>query len=97
MIHKLVTNYDKIIYCDVDTVIIKDLSPLFNLGINNYCIAGVKENRDSAYCKMLKIKNNTYFNAGVLLMNLKKIREIPNISEKLIELSELDFNKKKNF
>jgi lipopolysaccharide biosynthesis glycosyltransferase len=50
------------LYLDIDTVIISDISNLFNLELNNYMVAGVETHVG-------------YLNSGVLVMNLELIRK----------------------
>ena len=79
---------EKCLYLDVDLVIDKDLSELYNTSIDDYYIAGVKaagfyksEEDMESKAKELGIgKLDQYVNAGVLLMNLRKMRE-ENIRE----------------
>ena len=42
MLHDLIPNEDKIIYIDVDVLVNKDLSELYNINIDEYIIGGVK-------------------------------------------------------
>ena len=88
--------FDKCIYLDVDLCVCKDLSELFNIDLQNNYIAGVispnyyfsKEKE----CKRLNISNmKQYVNAGMLVMNLKQIRE-DNITKTFIELSKRNYN-----
>ena len=88
--------FDKCIYLDVDLCVCKDLSELFNIDLQNNYIAGVispnyyfsKEKE----CKRLNISNmKQYINAGMLVMNLKQIRE-DNITKTFIELSKRNYN-----
>ena len=75
--------YDKCFYFDVDVVVNTGLRELFSTELDGYYIAAVKAagyyfRKDWAerYCKRIGIPNiYQYINAGVLLMNLKKIRE----------------------
>lgn len=69
---------DRILYLDVDTIVFKDLSELYNIDFEDNYMAGVYEVRR-------KWDTPNYVNAGVLMMNLEKMRE-DNISAKLIEL-----------
>ena len=64
---------DKILYLDTDTVINNDINELYNLAIENYEIACVNDIYNWTAPSRWKIKN--YFNAGVMLLNMKKIRE----------------------
>lgn len=57
---------DKILYMDVDTLVRHSLKDLWNTDISNVYVAGVIEPE--------KDWEGPYLNAGVLLMNLKNIR-----------------------
>ena len=60
---------DKILYLDIDMMAGGDISKLYNIDIENYEYAAVREKYGS------KIIRPDYINAGMLLMNLKKIKE----------------------
>ncbi|MBQ7346892.1 MAG: glycosyltransferase family 8 protein [Clostridia bacterium] len=60
---------DKVIYLDTDTVLCDDIAKLYAEDVENYELAGV---RDRYGCHFFGIN---YINSGVLLLNLKKIRE----------------------
>lgn len=81
-IAEMFPEYEKALYIDSDTIFLDDVSKLFNVQLGeNYvgaipdeAVASVKE--FSSYTKeVLGIEANKYFNAGVLLINLKKCRE----------------------
>lgn len=87
--------YEKCIYLDVDICVCQDISKIFNLDIENNYIAGVvaagyyfeEENN----CKRLDLPSmKQYVNAGVLLMNLKQIRQ-DNMTQKFIDLSKRNY------
>lgn len=79
-------NIDKVIYLDGDTIILKDLSDLYNTNLgDNY--AGVSDDWQTHYSA--NDKKERYFNCGVLLLNLKKIRQ-DNVQSKLIEYKRND-------
>ena len=87
--------YDKAIYIDGDTVLLKSISKLYNHSVKNYYLAAVEDRVVSQtplfqeYTKKsLGIDSVHYFNAGVLLMNTKKLREI-NILNKFVELAQV--------
>jgi len=61
---------DKIIYLDVDTVINNDIAELYNQDIEDYELGVVRD----VFIFGLRLKK-TYFNSGMLLMNMKKIKE----------------------
>ena len=60
---------DKVLYLDCDIVCYKDIKELFDIDIENYEIGVVKD-----YIGR-KVINRKYINSGVLLINLKKVRE----------------------
>ena len=64
---------DKVLYLDTDTIINNDISELYNIDIDNYELACVKDIYNWAAPSRWRIKN--YFNAGVLLLNMKKCKE----------------------
>lgn len=61
--------YDIILSIDNDTIVEADISPLFEMNMTNYYYAAALEARPGR-----KVEQ-PYFNAGVMLMNLKKMRE----------------------
>lgn len=66
----LLPDIEKIIYFDCDMVVNRDLTELYNVDFGENIVAGVKD----LNFRMLR-KNPSYTNAGMLVMNLKKIRE----------------------
>lgn len=86
------TNEDLVAYFDADLVVLKNideyLSTLDRLAAENKYVAGVQDIKvDPAYQAKITGKPNHYFNAGVMLYNLKKIRE-ENITAKVNEMME---------
>lgn len=73
---------DKILYLDCDVVVNSSLKDLYDTDIHGFYAAGVKDiaMNSSGYVPALE-KGNLYFNAGVLLLNLKKMR-VDNIEDK---------------
>ncbi|MBQ4472129.1 MAG: glycosyltransferase family 8 protein [Alphaproteobacteria bacterium] len=76
---------DKILYLDTDMVILRDLSAFFNMDLGSHYAAVVK---DMAGIKLEdcagQIGHKNYFNSGMMLLNLKKMRA-DKISEKLLD------------
>lgn len=60
---------DKILYLDIDMMANGDISELYNTDITDYEYAAVKEKYGSIFIWP------DYINAGMLLMNMKKIKE----------------------
>ena len=65
---------DKILYLDNDIVAFKDISPLYDTDITKYELTGVLDHWGQHFYQNRIIKKN-YLNSGVLLLNLKLIKE----------------------
>lgn len=95
-ISEIFNTYDKILYLDSDMIILKDLSKLYFTPIDDV-YAGVvedvkgthfyKKSAHSRICSSL----NYYFNSGMMLLNLKKMRQ-DRIHEKLLEYRKVGIN-----
>lgn len=77
-------NVEKVIYLDCDSIIMSSLKELWDTEISNYDIAGVLD----IISPKVKLKvglsiDESYFNAGMLLINLKKWRN-ENKEEEMI-------------
>ena len=70
----VIINSDRIIHLDGDTLVFSDLEEMFNLNFNDNYILGIYDYL-SGGVDYLGIKSNIYINSGVILLNLKKIRE----------------------
>ncbi|MBU0631308.1 glycosyltransferase family 8 protein [bacterium] len=79
-------NVDKLLYLDVDMVINDSIKELYETDIENYYVAAVEDAwRDKAYRNRLGMSEDAkYFNAGVLVVNLKRWRE-ENLFDVFIE------------
>ena len=60
---------DKLLYLDIDMMAANDIAELYNTDITDYEYAAVKEKYGSIFIRP------DYINAGMLLLNMKKIRE----------------------
>ena len=75
-------NLDKALYLDVDIIVDGDISELYSTNLGDNLVGAIP---DAAVAntpvfgeyveKALGVKTEKYFNAGILLMNLKKMRE----------------------
>jgi len=79
---EFIPNEEKVLYLDSDIIIQKDLTNLFEINIEDYYAAAVKDL--PLIDNPLNIKN--YFNSGVMLLNLKLMRE-NNISSELLHIA----------
>lgn len=83
LIPELFPAYDKVLYMDCDTVALTDVAELYNVDIQDNYIGAVADQAVAAvpqfraYTKnALGIEADKYFNSGVIVMNLKKFREV---------------------
>ena len=91
----LYPQYDKILYLDSDLVLLDDVAKLYNINIKNALVGATTEEtvsltpefRDYAERIIGVSYYKNYFNAGVLLMNLKELREF-GFQEKFLYLLE---------
>lgn len=97
-------NYKKIIYLDCDVVVNDDIAKLYNLDINNKSLAAcldtvISNNLDTCLVKqglvpylqnVLGLKDEKrYFNSGVLIINIEKLRET-HIINYLFQLAKIN-------
>lgn len=77
---------DKVLLLEGDTIVVDSLNEFYNIDITDYYIAAT-DDLQSKHCKE-KVGINAsspYFNSGVMLMNLKKMRE-DDITSKITEI-----------
>lgn len=91
-IPEMFPQYDKAIYLDCDTVIMGDISELYGYDLGNNFLAGAPcegVNCFEVYKRYVRevdgLNPDYFFNAGVLLMNLKAFRE-ENFYEQFADL-----------
>lgn len=84
--------YDKAIYLDCDLVTLSDIAELYNQDLGNNLVAAAYEQntgRDPRFTgyvtDMLGIPPHTYFNSGVMVMNLKEFRR-HKVQEKFLHM-----------
>ena len=96
----LYPDIEKALYLDCDIVLLEDVAKLysFDLGdnyvgaVHDQSVEQIQEFQDYVVNRIGVSNQSEYFNAGVLLMNLEKLREI-NFQEKFIEiLNRVTFN-----
>jgi lipopolysaccharide biosynthesis glycosyltransferase len=90
MLSDVLSGLDKVLYYDSDIVVLGDITPVWNSEISDYYLAGVPDynlsfNPDFFHLRHSALKDGTiYINAGLQLLNLKKIRE-DGMDEKLLQ------------
>lgn len=68
--------YDKILYLDCDTIVRKSLSSLWKTQLGNKLIAAVEDiSLSKNKANQIHLRDNFFFNAGVLLLNTKEWRK----------------------
>ena len=87
----LIKDLDKVLYLDSDILINGDLSELFNTDISDYYIAAADDMGDlkladgrSYMAQNIGLYTTHYFNSGVMLLNLEKMRK-DNARDALIQ------------
>lgn len=78
----------KIIYIDVDVVVLSDIAELFDVELGECCVGAIRDvaglQNKIQRCAELSIPDMDYYvNAGVLLMDLDKFRRY-NLSDKML-------------
>ena len=79
----LVGSHEKLLYIDGDIIVREDLSALFNTNIDDFPIAAVIDSGSLYYRHKYVARVKDYFNSGVMLMNIKMMRE-ERMPEKLL-------------
>lgn len=78
-------NEDKILYLDSDIIALSDVAELYSKDISSYYFAAVEDKFSSMMrCRVGLSEEQTFFNSGVLLLNLKRFRE-ENLEEIIFE------------
>lgn len=91
LLPNLLKNTSKIVYMDADTVVLDDIAHIYSNDIGDCYVGGVRDivgyQDEKTRCQELNIDNlEQYINAGVLLMNLDKLRN-DNLSKKMLKLA----------
>lgn len=75
----------RVLYLDSDILITGDLSDLWELDMNGYCVAGVKDCLGEGYYRLLGLsKDAKYCNSGMILQNLDQWRNT-NVGDRIRE------------
>lgn len=91
-ISNLYPEYDKAVYLDSDMIVIGDISELYNTDLGDNYVGAVLDHPvqvtpvfQDYVEKVVGVSRNSYFNAGMLVMNCKAFRE-KGILDKFIKL-----------
>ena len=67
---------ERVLFIDCDTIVLEDLAPLWNMDMGDKWLYGVDDCRSAAYRTNLGLKpEDNYINNGVLLINIKAMRD----------------------
>lgn len=99
LIPALLEEHDKCIYLDCDVLVNGNLEELFEIDLGENYLAGVKDchiiadtPREREHEKVLGIPSrDKYINSGVMLINLKKMREDALIDNFLVQMSKVNW------
>ena len=64
---------NKLIYLDCDIIVLDDIANLWNIDCSNVALCAIKDEADFYHSNRLNLQK--YFNAGILLINMKKYRK----------------------
>ena len=84
-------NLNTLLYLDGDIIITQDISELFTMDISNYGLAASLAFNMSNGASHLPQIGSEYFSSGVMLLNLKKMRE-ENMTDQLIDYKKNGIN-----
>ncbi len=94
-IPELFPNYDKAIYIDSDTIVLEDVSKLYECEIGNNLVGACHEQvmiQNEIFGnyveKVLGINRKNFFNAGLLLLNCREFRK-DNVFSQFVQLLDL--------
>lgn len=83
LLPELLSNHEKVLYLDADLIVLDSLQELWNYPIGNAAMAiaidstAIFQGEALSHFEALQLpKEHIYFNAGVLLLNLKVLRQI---------------------
>ena len=94
MLPELLPDISKIIYLDADLLVNRDIKELWDIDIQNYCLAAVPDystvnGLETPYpVAKQEVPASHYFNTGVLCMNLDRIRAKGSMHEKVLNYLE---------
>lgn len=94
MLPELLPDISKIIYLDADLLVNRDIKELWDIDIQNYCLAAVPDystvnGLETPYpVAKQEVPASHYFNSGVLCMNLDRIRAKGNMHENILNYLE---------
>ena len=97
-IAEMFTEYDKAIYIDSDTIVLGDISELYNIDIGDSYLGACHEQAMvqvdvyGTYCeKVVGVSRHNFFNAGLMLINTKQFRDKKVLDKFIYFLGQYNF------
>ena len=97
-IAEMYPEYDKVIYIDSDTIVLGDISKLYEHDISDYYLGACREQAMEqvdvygTYCEeVVGVNRHNFFNAGLMLINCKEFREKAILNKFIQRLGEYNF------
>ncbi len=97
-IAEMFPEYDKAIYIDSDTIVLGDISKLYDTNINGYWLGACHEQAMEqvdvygTYAeKVVSVSRHEFFNAGIMLINCREFRENKVLDKFIHYLGVYDF------
>lgn len=86
-LHEILPNtLDKVLMIESDMIVLDSVSNLYSINIDDYCLAAIDDMQSKWYKEKIGINSKSlYFNSGVMLLNLERIRK-KKITEKTKEV-----------
>ena len=77
MLPDILPTLDKVLSMDVDLYVREDLANLYDTDLGNYCLAAVEDVAETVFSNFLwNDPHHHFYNTGVMLQNLKQMRNI---------------------
>lgn len=98
LLPEILPKFSKIIYLDADILVNRDIKDLWDIDINEYCMAAVPDmgtirgHANPIPVIKNEVLRNQYFNSGVLYFNLDILRKYGNMKEKVLTYLESEKN-----
>ena len=86
LLPQLLPTLDRVLYIDADTLVRGDILELYELDLKDSYLAaakdiGIQKKQFRGYMQSLGLDSNNYFNSGVLLMDLARMRANKKVEE----------------
>ena len=86
---ELLPDLDKVLYLDGDILVRKSFAPIFDLELGESVLAAAPDTGVISFHRPIHAEVKRYFNSGVMLLNLKKMRA-EGYAERLIDAKRAD-------